>query len=820
MPAMLDRGRAPTSGFGLHSGTGSFRAVAPTGTITRMMALRGGTPRVVELPSPWTRFAGRLLVGLGYEVVLVEPPSGDPARAELEGLAFAHWHAGKRSVVVDVTTAAGKERLRRLIADADVLLDSSEGAAPTEFVAANPRLVHVRVSPFGSSGPHRGWQATDLVIAATGGMLSQVGRPDEPPLSLPQSQAEQLGGVNGALAALLGLRARERTGAGQYVDVSAQECVAASLEAGALVYLHEDRVAPRPGDTHPLVPHRLFRAADGYLAGGLGGSPRMWQPLVEWMTESAAQGDLDDPSWGEPSTRMQGQEHVFDVIQRFAASHPKSSFAEEAQKRRLPWAAVDRPDDMAVNPQLAARGFFVDVEWAGGRHQDLGLPFPPAAGAPEVLAVPALGADDDLPGVRSSPRPAATGGSHRDRGALEGMRIVDLTWVLAGPYATRTLADHGAEVIKIESASRPDPTRFAPFMHLSRDDDLDPDTSGYFNNVNRNKRSVTLNLRDPRGLDVLRQLISTCDVVIENFSAGVMSRMGLGYQDLCRLRSDIIYVSMSGMGHTGPWRDWVCYADTVSAAAGLTGLTGWNSSDVVGVIYGHGDILAGHHAALAVLDALQHRDATGEGRHVDLSQMEAVAAHMGTSLLEWTATGRCVEPLGNAHPEWAPHGVYPCLGVDRWCAIAVRTDAEWRALAELVGGPQLAADRRFGTAAQRRRAGAELDAVVSAWTSKLPAALVAERLQQRGVPAGPVQDGRDLVENDGHLRDRGFYVDVEHPVAGRFLHEGVPVRLADTPGGVRTPAPLLGGDTDRVLIDELGYTEQRIHDLRAEGVLS
>jgi crotonobetainyl-CoA:carnitine CoA-transferase CaiB-like acyl-CoA transferase len=780
-----------------------------------MMALRGDAPRVVELPSPWTRFAGRLLVGLGYEVILVEPPGGDPSRTELGGLAFAHWHAGKRSVVVDRTTPSGRQRLLDLLGNTDVLLETPDGTVPADLGAP----VHVCVSPFGSSGPRRDWQATDLVVAATGGMLAQVGRPDEPPLSLPQSQAEHLAGVNGALAVLLGLRARDATGEGQHVDVSAQECVAASLEVGALTYVHEDRVAPRPGDTHPLVPHRLFRAADGYLAGGLGGSPRMWQPLVDLLTESGAQDDLDDPSWREPSARMRGQDHVLEVIQRFVAGQPKEPFAEQAQKRRLPWAAVDRPDDMAVNPQLSARGFFVDVVHSGTRTRDLGWPFPPAAGAPDVLEVPEPGADDLL-AETASPRPPVTARRPCPRGAVTGVRVVDLTWVLAGPYATKTLADHGAEVIKIESAGRQDPTRSAPFLRLSRDGDQDPNTSGYFNNVNRNKRSVTLNLRDPRGLDVLRRLIVTSDVVIENFSAGVMERMGLGYQQLCQLRSDIIYVSMSGMGHTGPRRDWVCYADTVSAAAGLTALTGWNSSDVVGVIYGHGDILAGHHAALATLDALRHRDITGQGRHVDLSQMEAVAAHMGTSLLEWTAAGRRIEPIGNAHPEWAPHGVYPCLGADRWCAIAVRTDAEWRALAELVEGPHLAADPRFGTVARRRQAAAELDAKVSAWTSRLSAVLVAERLQQRGVPAGPVQDGRDLVDNDGHLRERGFYVDIEHPVAGRFLHEGVPVRIDPTPGGVRSPAPLLGADTDEVLIDELDYTEQEVRDLREDGVLS
>ncbi|MFJ4790230.1 CoA transferase [Streptomyces sp. NPDC088794] len=764
-------------------------------------------PRVVELSSPFTRFAGRLLVGLGHEVVLVEPPEGDGTRRELDGDAFVHWHAGKRSVV-----PASPEELRGLLRSADVLLDGSPGGAEA-LVEGCEDLEHVRATPFGLLGPRTDWQGTDLVVAALGGMLAQVGDPDGPPLRLPEHQAEQLAGVNAAIAALLGLRAR-RTGPGQLADVSAQACVAAALEAGTLAYLHEDRVPPRPGRVHPLVPHGLFRAADGYLGGGLGGSPRMWDALLDWLREEDAAADLTEPRWQDPVERKKHQEHVFKVVQDFVGTWPKAEFAERAQARKLPWVAVDLPHELPDNPQLAARGFFTRVRTPEGERTDLGFPFAfPEGRRVQELEVPDLGADQDL--LDSGPRaerPVQQASAHP---ALHGIRVLDLTWVLAGPYCTKILADHGADVIKVESAGRPDPTRFAPFMHLSRGSHTDPNTNGYFNEVNRNKRSIALDTRTDDGIAVLRDLIARSDVLVENFSSTVMRKLGLDYEELTRINPDLVYVSMSGMGHTGPRNGWVSYADTVSASGGLTGLTGWGPDDVVGVIYGHGDIVAGLQAALATVAALEHRAVTGRGQHIDLSQLEAIAAHMGTSLLG----GAKVKPSGNTHPGWSPQGVYRCLGADRWLAVSVRDDSEWVALCEVIGRPELAADERTRTAQARRDAADLVDAVLGEWTRTLPADTAAESLQAHGVPAGAVQDGRELVEHEPQLRARGFYVRKEHPVAGAFLHEGVPIRLTRTPGGICEAAPVLGADTDAVLGEVAGFSTERIRGLREAGVL-
>ncbi|MEU8146895.1 CoA transferase [Nonomuraea sp. NPDC048901] len=786
--------------------------------------------RVLDLTDELAFNGARLLVGLGADVVRVERP----AAAVLSRAETLHWHAGKR--IVGVPESA--EVLDGLVEQADVVIESGpleelagvragSGAVSSRW----PQAVHVVVTPFGTSGPRSAWRADDLVAAAAGGMGWLGGQPGGQPKPPPREQATQLAGAHAAIAALLGVIARDRTGRGQLIDVSVQEAVAATLETAAISWIHAGRYPSRNGGVYEHVAHRVFRAADGHVAGGYSGSDRMWTDLLAWMAESGEAADLTEEKWSDPVFRWRGREHVDEIVARFVAKRSAASVAEEGRARALPWAEVATAARLPANPQLVARGFFTRILGEGlpaDGVTDVGFPFPAAEPPRPVRLTEPRPAPIEAPWRTAHPRGrrAATGTGR----PLAGVRVLDLTWVLAGPYATKTLAEHGADIIKIESRHRQDPTRFAPSMRLRPDAGFDD--SGYFINFNRGKRGVALNLRTEPGREVLRRLVAECDVVIENFSPGVLAKWGLSYDQMAELNPGVILVSMAGVGQSGPWRDAVTFADTLAAMSGLTSETADPGEGPQGLTFGLGDMVAANSAVLAVLDMIT----AGRAGHVDLSQLEAMAASMGAAVLEAElgdsrAGGEvggsraeaepgdpCAVVRPNRHPRMVPHGVYPTSGDDRWLALAVRGDEEWRRLAEHAGVPELAALASAGLEERRGRED-EIDDALAVWCSRHDGASLAAELQGLGIAAAVVATGRDLVEADEHLAARGFYPVLEHPIAGPVRHEGIVIRMSDTPGALTAPAPLLGEHTDAVLLELLGMDEEELARLRDAGVL-
>ncbi|GAB7006772.1 hypothetical protein JCM18899A_42450 [Nocardioides sp. AN3] len=765
--------------------------------------------RVIDLCDALTFQAARLLVGLGADVIRVEC-TDTPVLSKAERL---HWHAGKR--VVTVASHDIEKVVQRLVPDADVVLESGSLRALRTLAmreqrpGAWTRTAHVVTTPFGLTGPRREWLADDLVLTAAGGMAWLGGDPGESPEPPPREQATQLAGVHAAIGALLALVARRRTGRGQLVEVSAQEAVAATLETGAISWIHGGTVPGRTSGVYGHVAHRVFAAADGHLGGGYSGSPRMWDDLLAWMLEEGAAADLAEPRWQDPDVRWQGRPHVDGVVAAFVADRPAAAFAEEARRRALPWAEVASPSRLLDNPQLRHRGFLAEVEDNGCVLTDVGFPFAsPALPRPVRLASPAdVPADvcwhevessgaPAAPAVPAAPpalpagRPARPARSVRGPGALAGIRVLDLTWVLAGPYATKILGEHGAEIIKVESQHRKDPTRFAPGMRLRPGATFDD--SGYFLNFNRNKQSLALNLRTAQGQDLLRRLVPHVDVVVENFSPGVLTKWGLAYEQLRELNPDVVLVSMAGVGQDGPWRNAVTFADTLAAMSGLTFETGLGRPAPQGLTFGLGDMVAANAAVLATLELLY----AGRGGHVDLSQLEAMASSLGAALLETQTgetAGRCL----------LPPRVVRTSGEDRWLAVGAVESATLR-----IALPALsdAAEDELDKALAEIALGHEADAL-------------AEALQAAGVAAYPVRDGRDLVEADAQLGARSFYRLLPHPLAGDVLHEGLVEHLAETPGDLRTPAPLLGQHTDELLARLLGLSAAELTDLHREGAL-
>lgn len=399
---------------------------------------------------------------------------------------------------------------------------------------------------------------------------------------------------------------------------------------------------------------------------------------------------------------------------------------------------------------------------------------------------------------------------------LSGVRIADFTWVWAGPFATMQLAHLGAEVIRIETQHRVCVTRrIPPFA----DGQGGLNRSGYYNQYNQGKQSVALNLKSPEALEIAKKLVAASDVVSENFAAGVMEKMGLGYEVLRKIKPDIIMISMSGYGAVGPESPYVSYGPAQAPLSGLSSLTGFPGFPPMHVGFSYGDPNGGLHGAFALLAALMHRARTGEGQYIDLSQLETSVAVIGEGVMAHTMNGESLPRIGNRDPLMAPHGLFRCQGEDRWVSIVVTNEDEWHRFCEGLGRPALARDPQFATAAQRKTNEDSLDALITEWTTTLTAEEVTRRLQAVGVAAFPAMTNKELAE-DPHLQSRDFFVEHPHPEVGPRRHAGMPWVFSDTPCQVRTPAPCLGQDTEDVMHRILGYTKEEIATLTEKGVLS
>jgi len=400
---------------------------------------------------------------------------------------------------------------------------------------------------------------------------------------------------------------------------------------------------------------------------------------------------------------------------------------------------------------------------------------------------------------------------------LAGVRVADFTWFGAGPIYTAVLAHHGAQVIRIESQSHIDGLRLA---HPMPEGKYTWNVSGYFNNFNAGKLSFSLNMKHPKALDVALRLISLSDIVAENYTAGTLEKWGLTYEAMLAVKPDIILVREPMQGAGGPHGDFGGFGFVITPLAGVSHLSGFPHREPVGLGTNYTDyVINPGHAAIATLAALRYRNRTGRGQLIEVAQVESSICAVSTAILEYTANGRVGTREGNRLGHAAPHGAYPCAGDDHWCAIAVFSDDEWRALCRAMGHPEWAREERFATLQGRKENEDELDLLIEGWTALHPAEEVMETLQAAGVPAGVVQSAQDVLENDPHLKARGYYVYLDHPEAGRTAYDGPGFRLSKTPGRLQSPAPMLGEHTALVCTEVLGMDDEEMAQLVMEGVL-
>jgi benzylsuccinate CoA-transferase BbsF subunit len=389
------------------------------------------------------------------------------------------------------------------------------------------------------------------------------------------------------------------------------------------------------------------------------------------------------------------------------------------------------------------------------------------------------------------------------KGILNGIRILDFSWVLAGPYSTRILADFGAEVIKVQ-----------PLLPEAED----KFSRGYANTWNRNKLGISLNMGQPQGIEIARKLIKISDAVVENFSPRVMSNWGLEYPELKKIKPDIILLSMSVMGHSGPWRDYTGFGPTVQSFSGLIGLTSYTDQTPQGAGFSFADHVAGLYASLALMGALEYRRRTGEGQYIDLSQTETMTSLMGDAILANNRERQGVKAAENVPDQKRLQGIYPCLGEDQWCAITISTDKEWEGLKKAMGYPAWTNQESFALKSNRAEQKAALDSLIQEWTRKYTKENLMLMLQKEGVPAGAVQDAADLA-NDPQLEYRDFWIETEHPEMGSTISDASPIRLEENSPEYYKPAPLKGQDNDYVYRKLLGLSQEEMAELQQDNII-
>ena len=801
--------------------------------------------RVVELGDVPGAYAGRLLADLGADVIKVEPPGGAPERRlppfaggvedSERSLPFIHANTNKRSLLLDLSTAGDQDTFAKLLRSADVFVEAtplglleSWGFTDAWLEETHPALVTVSMTPFGRTGPYRRYKSSDAITNGAGGFLYSQGDNERGPCTAPSHSAYQVAGCVAATLAVAGVRHRRRSGVGQRLDVSLQEALTFTNSSSIARYTLENRMGRRPGaKTYAGAVTNIYRCKDGRYVHFTANLPHMWRELTQsWMPGTV----LSEPRWEDVAYRDARSDEASAVVAEFISGFTADEFVAEAQRRHLSAAPLNTVGEFVDCEQVAARHWLQEIEHPViGRYRAPGFPMR-LSGTPMRVRRPAPLLDQhreevlaeleqgrEPPSVRPERSeaqrsevegrpPAATWQADPGDGMLSGLRMADLTQQFAGPLGTEILGYYGMEVLKIESNTVAARGR----------------SGATHADMNRAKLGCTLNLRHDQGKELFRRLVERSQVVVENFSVGVMERLGFDYGSLRQLNPGVIQVSMPGWGREGPLRSWVAWGWQLLAYTGLMRLWGYPESPMrARCKIAWPDRVGAVTMALGVAAAVEHQERTGEGQFIEASMLEAQGAMMGPAILDYTVNGNEWETLGYRETLgdiYAPYGCYPCAGNDDWIIIACETEGEWRAMTGVIGAGSWADDARFADRDSRRQNRDELDQKLTEWTRTQTARQAFRRLQEAGVAAGIPMSGEDLYY-DLHLRERGHIVEIDEPPWGRFAHHGLPGIPSRSRASAALPAPWIGAHNDYVLGEVLGLTEEEIAEAEeAEAV--
>ncbi len=779
-------------------------------------------------------YCTKLLADGGADVVKVEAPEGDALRrwsasgASMpdgeDGALFAFLASSKRSGVVDPDDPGAAERVHELLRSADAVVWSRgsrlaelPSLSPSALREAVPHLTVTAITPFGLDGPWSDRPATDLTLQAwSGGILGLGrGRPDRAPVSIGGEIGEWLSGTYAAIGTLV---SRTRTGtraladgAGELVDLSMLEVMAMSLTYSPVTYADMVGRPFRTGRSN--VTPGVESTSDGLVGLGVG-TGQQWLDFCTMVGRDEWTGDRK---------LFADRSHLRPEIAAWMAERTSAEVLDLAGAFRIPHAPIGDGASIPATDHFQARGSIV-----ANPRDGFAEPARPYRFAPPILAdatpAPHLGEHTEAlhgfwpgsvdPGVHD-PGPEPVGAL-----PFAGLRVLDLTAFWAGPLCTHVLAMLGADVLHLESTTRPDGTRMLAGLRFSEPDWWE--RSGIFSGLNAGKRSVTLDLATDEGKELVRRLVATCDVLVENNTPRVLDQVGLDLDAVRGLRPDLVVVRMPGFGLDGPWRDRPAFAFVIEDASGITWRTGFPDTNPVSP-YCVGDSNAGLHALTGLLLALEHRRQTGEGVVVEAPMVDAALNVAAEQIVEHSAYGAVLARDGNRGPVAAPQGVYRTADADdagardAWVAIAVATDDQWTVLRDALGGPDWATAPDLDTVDGRRARHDEIDAELSAWCDARTGDEVVAALWEAGVPVGKVV----LPHLQGELpqlQHRGFFEVVDHPIAGPARHSTLPMRFSRGPERIhRRHAPLLGEHTAEEL-RALGLSDEELAGLEARGV--
>ncbi len=822
--------------------------------------------RVLDLTDHRGLLAGHCLAHMGADVIQVEPPGGSHARThaplDRQGHSF-FWEAyasGKRSVISDIHAPDGRALLLKLTKTADFLIESApagvmrkSGIGYEDLRKINPKLIYVSIKPFGASGPKADYADTDLILWAAGGALYGARDGDRPPVRMSVPQAYLHASADAAVGALVAHFARLQSGLGQHVEVAVQTSVAqATLSTVLAEAVGDYAFTLEPQSSDGNEPEKLDLSGSGsatsrrkfwtvkdgmvelHLAMG-GATGKFTNNLFQWMKEEdACSADLAGWDWVKlPQEFIAGRLTPEDMnraraqVGEFLGKYTRRELVEASVKRKILIAARSDIPDLADNPHYNARKVFQQgtetgaisrtrINWPARTSVQ---PPPPLAAAPRIGQHNAAIMDALHETAATAPASAAQNAALGVR-PFAGLKVVDLSWVVAGPLVGRALAEYGATVVRVESSVRLDAARvLSPF----KDDERGPDRSGCYQNCNAGKFGITLDLGQEAGRQIVRDLAKWADVIVESYSHGTMQKWGLSYEDLRAINPAIVMISSTLMGQTGPYASLAGFGNLGSAMAGTQAMVGWPGKPPIGPFGPYTDYIGPRFALITLLSVLHERRTTGLGCHIDVAQAECGLQFLAPVLIDYMETGHAAVANGNHDPGMAPHNCYPCKqdGERRstWAAIAAQDELAWRRLAAAIGAPELAQDSRFATLRGRHAHAEALDSILSAWTLQHTPRQVEDLLQAQGIAAHVVSASRDFCE-DRQIMARQHIKTLPHASLGETQVEGSRTALSDTPAEISRAAPVFGQDEVFVLKTILGYDDTSIARLRAAKTLS